>query len=121
MREILYIFIGGGFGSVLRYLISNYTQKLWNFNQFPLGTFVVNISGCFLIGLLSAYFLKVDNAMKFLLITGFCGGYTTFSTFSAESFALWQNGDYGILFFYSFLSIIIGLLAVFLGFQVMKS
>ncbi|AZI34410.1 fluoride efflux transporter CrcB [Kaistella carnis] len=121
MRNIFYIFIGGGLGSVLRFLISNYTQKLWNVNSFPMGTFVVNIIGCFLIGVLTSYFLKVDNYLKFLLITGFCGGFTTFSTFSAENFSLWQNGNYPVLLLYVLLSIIVGLIAVYLGLQVAKN
>lgn len=121
MKNLIYIFIGGGFGSVFRFLISNYTQKLWNVNEFPMGTFVVNMTGCFLIGLLSAYFLKVDNSLKYLLITGVCGGYTTFSTFSAENFSLLQNGNYFILIFYALLSLILGLLMVFLGFNLMKN
>lgn len=121
MRNLVYIFFGGGFGSVMRFLISNYTHKLWNINAFPMGTFVVNITGCFLIGALSAYFFKIDSSLKYLLITGFCGGYTTFSTFSAENFSLWQNGNYNILILYSLLSLILGLLMVFLGFQIVKN
>lgn len=121
MRNLIYIFLGGGFGSVVRFIISNYTQKLWNINAFPMGTFVVNISGCFLIGILSAYFLKVDSSLKYLLITGVCGGYTTFSTFSAENFSLWQNSNYYILIIYALLSLIIGLLMVFLGFQLVNN
>ncbi len=120
MKSIFYIFIGGGLGSVARYLVSNYTQKLWNINAFPFGTFIVNITGCFIIGMLSAYFLKVDNSLKFLLITGFCGGYTTFSTFSAENYSLWQNGHFGVMAAYIILSVLIGLLAVFLGFQAIE-
>ena len=121
MRNLVYVFLGGGFGSVLRFLISSYTQKLWNINAFPLGTFVVNITGCFLIGMLSAYFIRVDNALKYLLITGLCGGYTTFSTFSVENFALWQNGSYSILIVYALLSLILGLGMVYLGFQIVKN
>ena len=121
MKNLIYIFLGGGTGSLLRFLISNYTQKLWNINSFPLGTFLVNISGCFLIGCLSAYFLKIDNSLKYLLLPGLCGGYTTFSTFSAENFSLYQNSNYSILIFYSLSSLIIGILMVFLGFQVAKN
>lgn len=121
MRNLVYIFLGGGFGSVMRFLISNYTQKLWNVNAFPMGTFVVNMTGCFLIGLLTAYFIKIDNSLKYLLITGVCGGYTTFSTFSAENFSLWQNGNYNILIFYALLSLILGLLMVFVGFNLIKN
>ena len=120
MRNILYIFLGGGAGSVLRFLISGYTQKLWNVSSFPLGTFIVNITGCFAIGLFSAVFIKTDNPLKFLLITGLCGGYTTFSAFSAENFSLWQEGHYGTLTLYTFLSVAVGLLAVFAGFYLAK-
>ena len=86
-----------------------------------MGTFVVNIIGCFLIGVLTSYFLKVDNYLKFLLITGFCGGFTTFSTFSAENYSLWQNGNYPVLLLYVLLNIIVGLIAVYLGLQVAKN
>ncbi|MGZ5188615.1 MAG: fluoride efflux transporter CrcB [Kaistella sp.] len=121
MRNLFYIFIGGGLGSVLRFLVSNHTQKLWSINSFPMGTFVVNMIGCFLIGVFSAYFLKVDNYLKFLLITGFCGGFTTFSTFSAENISLWENGNYIMLAFYILLSVIIGFGAVYLGLNISKN
>ena len=86
-----------------------------------MGTFVVNISGCFLIGIFLAYFLKEDNnALKYLLITGICGGYTTFSAFSAENFSLFQSGNYFILIAYSLLSLIIGLIAVFIGIHMIR-
>ncbi len=121
MRNLFFIFIGGGIGSVARFLVSGFTQRLCQIGQFPAGTFVVNIVGCFFIGVLSAYFLKVDNYLKFLLITGFCGGFTTFSTFSAENFTLFQNGSFLTLGIYTFLSVVLALLAVFLGFQVIKN
>ena len=120
MKTIFYVFIGGGFGSVLRFLISNYTQKLCNIKDFPLGTFTVNILGCFLIGIASAYFLKVDNYLKFLLIAGFCGGFTTFSTFSLENYSLWQEGNYAILALYIGLSLVLGSIAVYAGFSALK-
>ena len=86
-----------------------------------MGTFVVNMIGCFLIGVLTSYFLKVDNYLKFLLITGFCGGFTTFSTFSAENYSLYQSGNYSVLLFYIFLSVMVGLVAVYAGLQVAKN
>lgn len=115
MRNLLYIFIGGGMGSVFRFLISNYSQKFWNVLHFPLGTFVVNIIGCFLIGIFSAYLLKTDNVLKFLLITGFCGGFTTFSAFAAENESLFQQGHLITLFIYVILMILGGFAAVILG------
>lgn len=121
MRNLFYIFIGGGLGSMLRYLISNCTQKLWNVNSFPMGTFLVNITGCLLIGFLTSYFMKNDNSLKFLLITGLCGGYTTFSTFSVENFSLWQNQQYGVLSLYVLLSLILGFGAVILGMKIQTS
>lgn len=121
MKNLLYIFLGGGFGSIARYLISNYTQKLWNVNSFPMGTFVVNIMGCLMIGFLTSYFMKNDNSLKFLLITGLCGGYTTFSTFSVENYSLWQNQQYWVLSLYIVLSIIVGFSAVVIGVKLQNS
>ncbi|MBW8359073.1 MAG: fluoride efflux transporter CrcB [Weeksellaceae bacterium] len=119
MKNLLLIFLGGGFGSVLRFLVSNYTQKILNFGGFPLGTFLVNIAGCFLIGIFSSWFLREEGISKFLLIAGFCGGFTTFSTFSAEGLMMWQNGNYIMLLIYIVLSVAVGLVAVFLGSRIM--
>lgn len=115
MRNLVYIFLGGGVGSVLRYLISMYTQKLVKIGSFPLGTFLVNILGCFMIGFLTSYFMKSDNYLKYLLITGLCGGFTTFSTFSIENYSLWENQQFATLILYIVLSVLIGFIAVFSG------
>ncbi|WP_312089198.1 fluoride efflux transporter CrcB [Chryseobacterium sp.] len=115
MRNIFLIFFGGGLGSVLRYLLSFNTQKLWKINNFPVGTLLVNIIGCFAIGFLTSYLVKYDNGLKFLLITGICGGFTTFSAFSIENYSLWENQQFLMLTIYIGLSILLGIIAVFAG------
>ena len=116
MKSILYVFIGGGAGSVLRYL----TQMLINknvFTAFPLGTFAVNIIGCMLIGVfytLSDRF-NLPQDIRLLLTVGLCGGFTTFSTFSTESLNLLKGDLYGMFFLYTLLSVAIGIIFTFAG------
>jgi len=117
----LYIFVGGGLGSVLRYAVSYFANKYFPASGFPLGTFLVNIIGCLMIGYLAAYYMRENSMMKFFLITGFCGGFTTFSTFSLENYNLWSQGNYGILALYVGLSLLLGFAAVVLGFSFGRS
>jgi len=94
--SLLGVVIGGAFGSVCRWLI---LLKLNDaFPNLPLGTLLVNVAGGFLIGAVSAAFLKLPNldpAWRLLVVTGFCGGFTTFSTFSAEVVSMLQTGKVG--------------------------
>lgn len=121
MHNWIYVFIGGGMGSLFRYRISNYFSSLNT--SFPAGTFVANFLACFLLGLLLGFQLKetMQDHHALLLITGFCGGFSTFSTFSNDSLRLIQNQQIGLALFYIGLSIIIGLLAVYLGYKVQSS
>lgn len=120
MKSLLFVFIGGGVGSVLRYLASLATQKFWIAKSFPVGTFLANLIGCFLIGVLVSTLVKSDLNLRLLLITGFCGGFTTFSAFSVESVALWQSGQFLVLGIYVLLSVILGLSAVWLSQSLVK-
>ena len=99
----------------MRYLISGYTQKWWTVNQFPVGTLAVNILGCFLFGIFAEHLMKADSPLKMLLLVGFCGGFTTFSAFSAENYQLYQNGACGLLLLNMILSVLLGFSAVWAG------
>lgn len=121
-RALVLVGIGGGIGSVLRYVSSWLITKNVSTN-FPLATFSVNILGCFLIGILIGIFGKQfssNDDLKYLFITGFCGGYTTFSTFSAENIQLIQSGNYLTPALYIASSVLFGILAVFIGMTLVK-
>lgn len=122
LKTILYIAIGGAVGSTLRFLTTLLVSKYWSDN-FPLATFIVNIIGCFCIGLFVGYLTKnqlEDSNLKWFLVTGVCGGFTTFSAFGMENYNLFQNNNSLLAFGYIALSIIIGLFAVWFGLFVSK-
>ena len=117
MKSFLLVFLGGGLGSGLRYLvtitINQYSKVL------PFGTFIVNMLGCLLIGLILGYAQKentLTSNQTLLLATGFCGGFTTFSAFANENLELIKNGELFNFSFYTIGSVLIGILAVFIGF-----
>ena len=94
-KTLFYIAIGGALGSILRYLTAVLVNKYWT-NHFPMATFITNVLGCFLIGLIIGILEKNNLAtsnLKWFLVTGFCGGYTTFSAFGMENVTLFQNNN----------------------------
>ena len=120
VKNLILIFIGGGLGSTIRFLISKINYSNLNF---PLGTLFVNLLGSFLIGLIIGYGLKNNNSNNsefIFLATGFCGGFTTFSAFSAESLEMLNSGSYNYFFIYSSLTIVVGILFAFIGFSLTK-
>jgi fluoride exporter len=117
MKSLLVVAAGGALGSMGRYLATIYISRTTNLT-FPMGTFVVNITGCFLIGILFGLFAKhavMTTDWRLFLITGICGGYTTFSSFSLESIALFRQGSYTYFLLYIIGSVILGLLATIAG------
>lgn len=121
LKILCLIFLGGGAGSVLRFLIQTGIHK-WINTYFPLGILLVNIFGSFLIGL--AIGLTAGNQqhfMRFLFIVGFCGGFTTFSSFSLDSIILLKESHYFMFSLNIFLNIFLCLSATMLGLFMTKS
>ncbi|HXB29093.1 MAG TPA: fluoride efflux transporter CrcB [Puia sp.] len=122
MRALLFVGIGGGIGSVFRYALSLYIGRHVPL-VFPLGTLLVNITGCFLIGVFYSFAVKYTGfnpEWRLFLITGICGGYTTFSTFSYDGLILIKQGSILYFMLYVLGSVVLGLLATFAGAAIFK-
>lgn len=121
IKNIILVGIGSGIGGICRYLISlAMTQAR---NGFPWGTFTVNIAGCLLIGILwgvTSRFQNVSPSFSLFLMVGFCGGFTTFSTFSKEGLTMLQADSYILFSLYAIGSMMLGIMAVALGYYTTK-
>jgi CrcB protein len=123
MKTALIIALGGAIGSLSRYGAQTYIYKLYPF-VFPLGTFLVNMTGCLLIGLVYGLSEKgnlLSPEWRLFLTTGFCGGFTTFSTFAYENASLIRSSDFLYLGLNILGSVAIGIAAVFLGILIVKA
>jgi CrcB protein len=123
MINIFIIGIGGFLGAISRYGVALWIGQRWGRN-FPLGTFVINVSGSFLIGLLMSLFTErfmVNPQWRLMLVVGFLGAYTTFSTFEYETGALMKDGEWLIAMLNVLLSVSVGFIALKLGEVIAKS
>lgn len=118
LRQLLLVALGGAIGSAMRYLTAILLARHYT-GSIPLATLVVNVLGCFLIGLLIGL-CSETTYLRLLFITGFCGGFTTFSTFTAESYVMFREGAYGLALLYIAGSVLIGLLALWVGLYVSR-
>ncbi len=124
MLKLVLIFVGGGFGSLCRYGLAGWGQRLVS-GSFPLGTLIVNVLGCFIIGFLnylfsgSAYLIRPEY--RIALTIGVLGGFTTFSTFGWETFAMANEGQGLRAVMNLLLSVTLGLSAVLVGYRLAEN
>ena len=122
MKQLILVFVGGGFGSVLRFVIGKWLNN--SENGIPYGTFAANIIGSLLIGIILGLAAKnetLSQSQTLFLATGFCGGFTTFSTFAYENHVFLKSGDFTSFALYTIASFVIGFLAVFFGMYLVKA
>jgi fluoride exporter len=119
----LLVFIGGGLGSTLRYLVNIICPKLFG-PAFPYHTFIINISGSTVMGLIAGYLAFKGDAVaswRLFLMTGILGGYTTFSAFSLDTAVLYERGELGLALFYVLGSVVLSIAGLFAGLALMRS
>ena len=113
MKTVVLVAAGGALGSVCRYAVQQ-----WLNTTFPTGTLAVNITGCFLMGLGIGWMTDLRSAAALFLLTGFCGGFTTFSAFGADALRLFQAKEPGPFLLYTLTSVATGLLATYIGYRI---
>lgn len=120
IKDILLVGAGSFFGGIARYLIALAMKGMGS--AFPWATMTANIVGCLLIGILWAVLNRYNasNQLNLLLAVGFCGGFTTFSTFSKEGLCLLQAGNYSSFILYALGSVVLGIAAVAIGYALAK-
>jgi CrcB protein len=122
IKHILLVGLGGGLGSIARYLCQRWMSLLYP-HSFPFGTFTVNIAGCFLIGLfwgMSFRSFDTNENWKLFLMTGICGGFTTFSAFTLEGIGLIREQKPGLFLLYIGGSVVAGLFATYIGMKIIR-
>lgn len=122
MKLLLCIGVGGFLGSIARYLLTRYITLQWE-SAFPFATWTVNLAGCFLIGLFMGLSARLDwfaECWRAALIIGFCGSFTTFSTFAGESLSILKEGAFLTMAIYAVSSFALGLLFVYIGTQIIQ-
>ena len=119
MRDLLFGCLGGGAGSILRYMVSRWL----NTSFFPWGTLAVNIIGCFLVSLFGTWIARqsLHTDLRLLMVVGLCGGFTTFSTFGNETMTMLRNGHLLLSFIYIFLSVAAGIAAAYIGAKLLEA
>ena len=124
MKNLIFIFLGGGLGSMARYGTTHFVNRFTSTVTFPWHTLTVNLIGAFLIGILMEYFAlrsALAEPARYLLIVGFLGGFTTFSAFSLETSLLIQKGDFLTCATYIAASVLGTIAGVFVGSALIKS
>jgi CrcB protein len=122
MKNVILVFVGGGCGSVLRYALGKFLNP--STTSFPYGTFLANVLGCLLIGVFLGFAAKnntLSQNQTLLFATGFCGGFTTFSSFAYENSLFLKSGDFTNFAIYTIASFVFGFIAVFLGLFLTKA
>jgi fluoride exporter len=116
------VFVGGGLGSTLRYLVNIVCPRLFG-TAFPYHTFIINITGSTVMGLIAGYLAfkgDVAQSWRLFLMTGILGGYTTFSAFSLDSMLLYERGEIGLALFYVVGSVVFSIAGLFVGLMLVR-